>query len=336
VTRNRRNRLIVAVAVPLVLVAIIYAIVWQALADRWRTGMAQWIASAAASGWTISTGAVTVSGFPGALRLSLLEPMAADAAGNRWQGPPAAILVSPFEPLTPRFEAPGRHLIAMSGRAPIEITAESLGGRLAIEHGTPIGLWLAGTKLAGLGMALEGLTLEAHRPPAPTAEGQIPIALAATLGLDRLTVPETLRVPFGRTVVAAHLAIRLRGDLPKGATASALAEWRDGGGTLEIDSLDIGWPPMAAAGNATVALDKSLQPELAGTVTVRGGGGVIDRAGAAGMIKPEAAVVAKLALAAASKPAGDGAPEAKVAIGIQNRVLSVGSVPVLQLPEVTW
>lgn len=334
-TVPRRNRLIaIAVAAPMLLAAL-YTVGWFVLADRWRAAMERWIGAEAQSGWTMSTGPVTATGFPGAIRLSLPEPKAVDAAGNGWQGPPTTILISPFAPLDPGVEAPGRHLVSLAGRAPTEITAAALTGHLIVAHGKPVALSVNGATLSGLGMTAEGATLDLRQPP-PAAEGQIATPLAATLGIDRLTVPETLHTPLDRTIVAAHLALRLRGDIPKGATATALSAWRESGGTLEIDSLDIDWPPLVAAGNATIALDKALQPELAGTVTLRGGDKAIERAAAAGMLPKPTAMVAKLALGLASKPAGDGASQATLPLRIQNRILSVGPVPLLQLPEIGW
>jgi hypothetical protein len=117
VTKPRRNSLILASVGALIVLAAAYAIAWQVLADRWRAGIAAWAASRAASGWTITTGAVSASGFPAALRLTLPEPFARDPAGNAWTGPPLAIIVSPFRPLEPGIEAPGLHRIPGRSRA---------------------------------------------------------------------------------------------------------------------------------------------------------------------------------------------------------------------------
>ena len=334
-TRSRRITLIsLAIALPIMLAAA-YGAWWQILADRWRTGLEAWVGRVGAAGWIVSTGTVNVSGFPGTLRLALYEPKAADAAGNGWAGPPMTLMVSPFDPLDPRFAVPGHQIVTLASHAPVEIEAATLEGQVTIRGHGPVAITLTGAKLASQDMTLEGLTLDARGSP-PPAEGQIATPLVATIGIDRLTLPETLRLPLDRTVAAAHAAIRLRGTVPRGQPATALAAWRDGGGTVEIDSLDINWPPLVAAGNATVALDKDLQPELAGAMTMRGADKAIDRAAAAGMLTPNAATLGKLYVGAAGKPVADGTFEVTLPLSLQNRSLSVGPVPLVQLPEIEW
>jgi hypothetical protein len=208
-----------------------------------------------------------------------------------------------------------------------------------VEHGKPVALSIVAGNLSGLGMTLDGLTADVSRPrlePTGASDTSNPVSLSALIGIDRLTLPEGVSLPLDRTVAAAHLALRVRGALPAGPPIPALTAWRDGGGTIEIDSLDLDWPPAAAVGNATIALDGALQPELAGTVKLRGASEVIDRAAAQRMMDRDAAKISKLALRLASKPTSNGESETKMAIGVQNRVLSVGPVPLLQVPEIEW
>jgi hypothetical protein len=317
------------------LLAITYTFSWQALANHWRADIAAWAKAQAGAGWTVATGAIATSGFPGPIRLTLAQPSAADAAGDAWQGPPVTVTFDPWHPGKPRFAGPGAQRFAFAGHPGIEIDAQSLDGTITLADGQPAELDLTARSVAAGDVTLEGLTVELRRPPAEP-DATVPTRLAAAIGLDRLTVPKGTANLLDPTIATAHLALRLRGPWPAGTHADALTAWRDGGGTIELDSFDFDWPPLAAAGDATVALDATLQPELAGTVTVRGGAAVIDRAAQAGMMDKDGANIAKLALLLASKPAGDGTGAAKLAVSVQKRVLSVGPVPLLQLPEVTW
>jgi len=335
VTATRRRTLLLAAAPVLALLLAAYAAWWQVLAERWRTGVERWTGAQAKSGWTISTGAVSVGGFPGRVRLVLPAPKAADADGDFWEGPPLAIIVSPFAPLDPRIEAPGTHLLALAGREPAALAAGTLDGSVVVAHGAPDSLELSGTSLAAAGVAAASARIELRRLPPDAAQPNLG-SLGINLEIGQLALPEGLSLPLDRTVSLAHLAARLTGVLsPEGAMPSPKA-WRDAGGVLDIESLTLDWPPLVAAGNATLALDRAMQPELAGSFTLRGGAAAIDRMGEAGTIKPAAAVVAKLALGLASKKAADGTKEATLAVTIQNRILSVGPVPLLQLPEVKW
>ena len=333
-TRTRRLLPILALALPAAFI-IAYSAWWYWLAERWPAALARWTDSLAARGWHVETGAVSVSGWPGPLRIALAQPKASDTAGDSWEGPPIALVVSPFAPLAPRMAAPGSHKVALAGRPAAEITTASLEGQVAVWDGAPVSGWLTAKTTAGLGLTADGLMIEVRRL-APPADGQTGAVLAATVELDRLTMPATPRLPFDRTLSSAHLALRLRGMVPPGPLREALAAWRDAGGAVELDSLDLNWPPLTAAGSATVALDTNLQPEMAGGFTLRGAGQAIDRAGEAGMIDPSAAIVAKLALGLAATKAGDGQPEVKVGISIQDRILSIGPVQLGLIPEVIW
>ena len=331
---RRKLVIVLAIGAP-ILLALLYGAAWTILADRWRAGLASWIAAQAENGWTVTTGDMAVTGFPGPIRLTLAQPALRDALGNAWRGPPLTLSISLWRPLTPGFTAAGTHRIVLAGATPVEIVAGGLTGTVTIADRRPVALSAKGENLSGPGIALAGLSLEIDRPP-PIADAPVPTLATARLDLDRLTLPPGFPLPLDQTVNAVHVASRLRGAWPDGKGRDALATWRDGGGTIDLDSFDIAWPPLDVAGNATLALDGDLQPELAGTVDVRGGGDAVDRAVAAHMMDKNGAIIAKLALTIASKPTGDGGTAARVPISVQKRVLSLGPVPVWQVPEVTW
>ena len=293
--------------------------------------------SLAASGWTATTGPLAISGFPGPIRIALPTPALSDAAGNGWTGPSATILVSPWAPLDPGFAAPGTHRFVLAGHGPVELAAGTWTGRVAVEGGKPVAIEMTLTDVgaAGLRAATAALTIRRLASPAAGRDAVAPV-LAATIAVTSLTVPEGWAPALDQTMTNASLSLRLRGAVTAGPAASALAAWRDAGGTIEIDSVDFAWPPMWANGNATLALDRDLQPELAGTFAMRGLAAAIDRAGSQGLVPPAAAITAKLALGLTATQGSDGAAENKLAVTVQDRVLSVGPVPLLNMPEVKW
>jgi hypothetical protein len=342
VTRGREIRTAALAVAAAVLLAVLYGVWWQTLANRWTGGIAAWTGSVAASGWTATTGPLSVSGFPGPIHIALPTPVLSDAAGNGWTGPPATILVSPWAPFDPGFAAPGAHRFVLAGHAPVALSAEALDGRIAVADGQPVAIEMTLTDAGAAGLKAAAATLTAHRlAPLPAGGDTVAPVLAATITLAGLTVPEGWAPVLDRTMTNASLSLRLRGAAPHGSAtadpvASALAAWRDAGGTVEIDALDFAWPPLWANGNATLALDRDLQPELAGTFTMRGIAAAIDRAGAQGLVPPAAAITAKLTLGLTASQTSDGAAENKLAVTVQDRVLSVGPVPLLNMPEVKW
>jgi hypothetical protein len=324
---------------------VLYVAWWYVLANQWQKGIERWTQSVAAKGWTVTTGDRTVSGFPGRIRIDLAAPEAHDAAGNAWSAPPSRLSISLFAPLEPGFDASGTHHVTVAGHAPIEVTADSVTGQIGVADGKPASLTVEGrhvaagetaAQAAGGGVLVDALHLDLRRlPPGGTNDATAPV-VALVVGVEGLAPPEGIAPVLDRTIAAAHLALRLRGAIPPGPPNQALAAWRDAGGTLEIDSFDLDWPPIVAAGNATLALDKDLQPELAGTVTVRGLPVAIDRAVDLKLMKPGAAIAAKVVLGLAAKQGTDGQPENKVAITVQNRQLAVGPIKLLQVPAVVW
>ncbi len=337
-TQNRKICALVIAAASLIVLAALYTAWWFVLADKWRDGIGRWTADTAARGWTVTTGDIAVSGFPGALHLALPAPKASDSAGNGWTGPAAMLVISPFAPLDPHFAAPGHHIFTLAGHAPVDVQADSLTGSLTVARGGPKAITVAARQVTSGAIILDGFMVEAHRldsvPDVPSDPGAPTIAATAEIG--RLALPENAVPVLDRTLSVAHIALRLRGMIPPGPPAQALAAWRDAGGTVEIDSLDFDWPPLAGAGNATLALDKTLQPELAGSVTTRGLPVLIDRMVQTGLMQPGPAVAAKVVLGLAANDGPDGMPENKVAVTIQDRVLSLGPAKVMELPEVKW
>jgi hypothetical protein len=335
VFKSRMRHIALWSVATVVVLAVLYAAWWQVLADHWQTGIDRWTAMVAKQGWTVTTGDRTVSGFPFTMRIALPAPKAQDTAGNGWTGPATVLEISPFMPLEPRFTSHGRHTVTLAGHVPLAIDTDSVTGHLVAARGGPTSIMLQAQHVASGDVVLDGFMLDLRKldakPDDPNAA-----TIAAVSEIDRLVLPEGLIPILDREVSVAHLALRLRGTIPPGPPAQSLATWRDAGGTIELDSFDLDWPPLTGAGNATLALDKNLQPELAGSVTIRGLPLLIDRMVQTGMLKPGPAVAAKVVLGLAAKEDAAGMPENKVAVTIQNRVFSIGPAKIAVVPEVKW
>ncbi len=143
---------------------------------------------------------------------------------------------------------------------------------------------------------------------------------------------------LGTRIERAAAHVRLRGDLdPAFVSADRLAQWRDAGGTLDIEQLQLHWGPLRIAGEGTLALDAALQPEGSFTARIAGLDKLIDVLEARGQVRPQQAAIARIALAVLTRaPADGGPPEARVPVTVQNRVLSIGPVPLLNLEPIDW
>ncbi len=116
--------------------------------------------------------------------------------------------------------------------------------------------------------------------------------------------------PFAQRLDALSVTATVRGALPSAPLAIALAGWRDGGGTLDIEGAHAAWGKTSIDLDGTLALDSAMQPEGALSATIAGGDGIIDAIVAAGGLDPRYAGVAKSVLRAVAEPNPDGSEDA--------------------------
>jgi len=156
--------------------------------------------------------------------------------------------------------------------------------------------------------------------------------------LSPLPLDPAIRDSLGTRIERATAQVRLRGDLdPTFVLTERLAQWRDAGGTMDIEQVQLHWGPLRIAGEGAVALDAALQPEGAFTARIAGIDKLINLMEARGRIGPQQAAIARIALAFLTRaPSDDGPPEARVPVTVQNRVLSIGPVPLLTLDPIDW
>jgi hypothetical protein len=113
--------------------------------------------------------------------------------------------------------------------------------------------------------------------------------------------------------------------------------WRDGGGMLDLRSLDLRWGRISATAMATLTLDEDLQPTGAGTLRLAGGGEVLDAAASTGLLAPRTATTARTVLTLLSRtPPEGGPPQIEVPLTLEDGVLALARFPLLQLPRWTW
>ena len=252
---------------------------------------------------------------------------------------------APWSPATWHLAAPQGATLTLAGgpdRPPASLTAAVLSGDLAPHPGD--GDDPAGTRLgiAGTGIVAEAgaqigaahgtldLVIPAQRAPSHGA-----IWTRGAIAFDAVKLPVAV-VPLGDTI--GHLAARIavKGTVPAGPLRPALDAWRTDGGTLELESLGIAWPPLDVAASATLALDEDLQPEGSGTATIAGYDRIVDALAAAGMLKRNEAAFAKIALGLLAKPRPDGTAEIAAPLRLQGGALYLGPARIARLPHIGW
>jgi len=157
---------------------------------------------------------------------------------------------------------------------------------------------------------------------------------AAVVNLTATRVESPILAAMGTKAQHAALAMEatLRGVLT-GTDNENLALWRDSGGTLEIDRFTLAMDPVGLRLNATLALDRLLRPEGAGTLEVKGFDEAIQDLVDAGHLKRDAAEIAKLVLGAFSRTsANDGTRIVSVPVEAQDGRVSAGPFTLFRIP----
>lgn len=348
--RRRRTGPLILLGVLLLagLLAGAHAALWHLMAGQLESGFATWVQVRRAQGWRVEHAPPVRGGWPLSATLDLgplrLEGGAATLPGGfAFASDRVVLRVTPprLERLVVDFRGPGRLRL---GGSDFPFAADSLVAVLPLERdtppnsaelsaerlrvGTPAGALelLRGTLgLAGFSSATEG---EAALTLALLAEEvDLPAAPAGRAGLA-----------FGRRIASLAADLSVTGPIPPGRQPALRAEaWRDGGGTMELRSLNLRWGPVGAAVAATLALDEALQPMGAGTLRLTGAGEALDALAEAGVVGRRAAATARTVLPLLSRPSAEsGAPEVEVPVTLEDRTLAVARIPVTRLPQWSW
>ena len=325
---------------------------WFHLAGEFRAGIERWTEQRRAEGWAVAWRTLEIVGFPLVWKANITAPQTTrtgTAPHWFWRGPERLTLhYRPWSPRSFALAAPGRHIFgpdAGVAESTVTMDAGAAEGRLELgSDGRPRRLSLAIDGASARSGAITPVTvatirasLAAPQPETPAVEPHRRPTARLDIELAGLRLPENTRPVLGHTVGRAALGATLLGRLPPAPLTESLAVWRDDGGTVEIERLALGWGPLSANGDGTLALDEALQPQAALSARISGYAETVDALVRAGTVRPEHAFVAKLALGALARtPEGGGPAEIAVPITIQDRQLFVGPVALIRLPRIEW
>ena len=333
--------------------ALAYTVLWFIGASQLKAGVEEWIAQRPATGLSATVGRLEIGGYPLAFKLIARNPkldfspppgsgQAAWSAGFAR----AVAETAPWRPREFRIELTGEHNFEFgsgSGRQALRGETGRVRAAAAFDsEGFPeflsldlrrIGLEIGRGRPA---YAVASAQLSAERRPGGDGEGSTP-DLRFRIAAEGVNAPALPRLPLGNALQRVSLEARLVGDFPLENVLESLGAWRDRGGTLELDKVDIRYGQLGVQASGTLALDRNLQPIGALTARLEGFPGAIDALREAGIIRPRDAAVAKLVLGAlARRPAGGGPRTLSLPLSVQDRKLSAGPVPLMDIPEIRW
>ena len=312
---------------------------WQYLASQVRAGLEPWAEARRADGLDVTWDDVRIGGFPFALRLTFANYRAAGLKPLPFSvsGPTVAFWSAPWDLHLWQFEAAqGARLEAVLQSAGFD--AQSLSGAVRVPFAAAGTLDLTATGLAGSGIATgfsaAQVTASLAQPPAPPASENDPYLLAS-VAVANLGLPAA-PPPFGTTVQELSVSAAVKGAVAPGKLPAVLDSWRQSGGTLDVTSLRLRWDALDIRAKGTAALDDKLQPIGALTALIHGQNELVDAAVSAGILKPDAAQLAKAVLGMVAQPDAGGQPQVTLPISAQNQKVYLGPAPVAKIPLINW
>lgn len=350
VRRPRRLRVGSALAAVIALVLIAYGTLWVVASLNLRDGVLNWVAAREAEGYRIDYATLNLGGFPLAARVTVLEPVVTAPAGRTlgwsWAGDRAALEVNPFRynGLTLRLAGEEALSINIGGKLKTyrggadEVTFRTI-GRSSPRSGelTVRGLTMTADQ-PGDGIVLERLTASGTTREPVSAGSNVIELLAIQVDVGGVTLPQQLQLPLGNRIEQVTVDATIEGlsnDFTR--PLDALGRWRDAGGVVDVARLGIHYGELKLSGVGTLSIDDALQPAGAFNARVEGFQQTITALTNRGFIEPKVATRARMATAVLSRRDGDGAPPSlQLPLTVRDRILSVGPLPLLKIPEIEW
>jgi|TARA_R100000005_G_scaffold95567_1_gene77651 hypothetical protein len=155
------------------------------------------------------------------------------------------------------------------------------------------------------------------------------------LRIHNLVIDGMEDFPLGSQIADFALSSTLYGTIRRLPAKDTLAEWRDAGGYVDIEALQIGWGQGALQGEGRVALDEQLRPQGAVDTRISGYREILAALIAAGQINPDAGVTIGFGLDLLAREDDSGRRYIGLPLSAQNGRLYLGPVYLMNVPAVT-
>lgn len=247
-----------------------YTVYWIWMAAQLKAGVDDWVQDQRQMGLEIDFSDMTMSGYPFRFVLKTKDPViASPREGWRWEGETLQLVAQSYNLYHIIGFAPGENEISLpDGRDFTLIPAKKSAASLTFSGDWKVkefrmtlpGLEasLNGEKLA----SLDGLNLGLR--PMPNAKTDLQLALE----IGQLNLAETLKDMewLGPELDDLVLWLEVENFYPLVENKLSPTEWRVDGNKLHIRRGEINWGPLDLATQASLKLDRDLQPD--GTIGV--------------------------------------------------------------------
>jgi hypothetical protein len=340
---RRPTRLGLAVVAVLLVLLGAYTAYWLIVARRITDGVADWAQTERAEKIEVSWHSIGVAGFPFACRVALEDAVLRDGRltpSPELRIPALSASARPWDFASWQLMAPEGLSAVLAGggeRPPVKLAARTAAGVLTVNPEARTSLWLNLQDVAAeAGEAVPISSADAWVIlPAKSPRSHTEPALGVALDLRQVQLPGMTSV-LNDTIDELAFGITVKGAVPGGRLAQAVSEWRDAGGTVELDNLRLNWGGVGATASGTIALDRELQPIGGFSGAIEGYDQILTGMVQSGRLRAADAGLARLALAMLAKAGPDGRPEIKTALTIQNGQMFLGPAKLGKAPRIAW
>ncbi|MSQ87010.1 MAG: DUF2125 domain-containing protein [Alphaproteobacteria bacterium] len=343
-----RHKLLTSPFAALVVGVGFYGAAWGGGAYVLQSQAERWIAAQQQAGRNVTHGELKISGFPGSVQIALSDWSMSTPitdGGWTWRTSSLRLWTQPWTLGRFTVDLAGSHTLSGAwSDLPFTITADradlqpalSLDGQIDTFDVNINKLSVGGANDAPSLAAIESGALSIHQVD-PAKSNDAPIwrlsfnaAKASVIGMEHFGV-------LAPAIETIRFTLDLVGALNANPLLTALAAWREGGGTVELRELALDWPPLSVAASGTLALDENLQPIGALSAKFQGFFETVDAMTTHGVVRASDASMARIVLGLmAREPVGGGTPELNLAVTVQNRKLYTGPISLMTMPEVVW
>ena len=326
-----------------------YSAYWFLAADAIESRVADWSENQREFGWQLEAANTEVSGFPTRFSVTLRDPVVtSEAEGWSWHGENLLAEMRPwnFEEITLHVNGKSKVRIRdgelwrdmnvqiADGQANLVLTGDRRVKDIALDMtSVRVEGLLSGGPATAHRVRAQSLLQSAPKEGSALAKADVEVIKAA-LSFENVELPDDMGEGLGTNIDHLTLDASLVGPMPGEAKRDAVMAWRDAGGTIELNSLDLRWGPLGLNTNGTLALDKELRPMGALTADIVGYGDVIDALIMSDVIPLGDAFMAKVAFNVMAEKPVDGGPPIlrRVPLTAQGGDLFIGPVQFAKLP----
>jgi len=338
-----------AVAGGIAIAAAGYTTYWFLAAEAIEDRIAGWSEAQREHGWQLAATDTDISGFPTRFYVTLREPVVtAEQDGWSWRGERLLAELRPWDFDEIILYVNGKSLVRLKdgsewremdwhvedGQAKLMLTDDRRVSDIALDmKSVRVEGLLAGGPASAERVRAQSLLSLAPAAGGTGAADAISEVIKAAVNLERVELPEDVGEGLGPSIDHLTFDASWVGPMPAEAKRDAIMAWRDAGGTIELNSLDLRWGPLGVVTQGTLALDQELRPMGALTADIVGYGDVIDALILSDVIPLGDAFMAKVAFNVMAEKA-EGKPPVlrRVPLTAQGGDLYVGPVQFAKLP----